>query len=57
MELSKKRAEAVHDYLTGKGVDAERLTYEYYGMTRPIAPNVTEEGRLMNRRVEFEITE
>lgn len=57
MELSKKRAKAVYDYLTGKGVDASRLTYEYYGMTRPIAPNATEEGRLMNRRVEFEITE
>lgn len=56
MELSKKRAEAVYNYLQGKGVDASRLTYEYYGMTRPIAPNATEEGRLMNRRVEFEIT-
>jgi outer membrane protein OmpA-like peptidoglycan-associated protein len=57
MELSKKRAKAVYDYLIEKGVDAGRLTYEYYGMTRPIAPNATEEGRQMNRRVEFEITE
>lgn len=57
MELSKKRAESVYTYLQSKGVDASRLKYEYYGMTRPIAPNATEEGRLMNRRVEFEITE
>ncbi|MCL3853083.1 OmpA family protein [Parabacteroides sp. GYB001] len=57
MELSKKRAQSVYNYLVGKGVDPSCLKYEYYGLTRPIAPNATEEGRLMNRRVEFEITE
>lgn len=57
MELSKKRAQSVYDYMMGKEVESSCLKYEYYGMTRPIAPNVTEEGRLMNRRVEFEITE
>ena len=57
MELSKKRAEAVYRYLLKNGADAGRLKYEYYGMTRPIASNDTEEGRLTNRRVEFEITE
>lgn len=56
MELSKKRAQSVYDYLTEKGVDSSCLKYEYYGLTRPIAPNATEDGRLMNRRVEFEIT-
>lgn len=56
MELSKKRAQSVYDYLTKKGVDSSCLKYEYYGLTRPIAPNATEDGRLMNRRVEFEIT-
>ena len=55
MELSKKRAEAVYKYLIDKGVKADNLSYEYFGMTRPIAPNATEEGRLANRRVEFEI--
>ena len=56
MELSKKRAQSVYDYLVEKEVDPSCLKYEYYGLTRPIAPNATEEGRLMNRRVEFEIT-
>lgn len=57
MKLSKARAEAVYNYLLKAGVDASHLTYEYYGMTRPIATNDTPEGQLMNRRVEFEITE
>lgn len=57
MKLSKARAEAVYNYLLKAGVDATHLTYEYYGMTRPIATNDTPEGQLMNRRVEFEITE
>lgn len=57
MELSRKRAEAVYNYLTTHGVKASHLKYEYYGMTQPIAPNATEEGRLQNRRVEFEITQ
>lgn len=57
MELSRKRAEAVYNYLIAHGVNSTRLKYEYYGMTRPIAPNATEEGRLQNRRVEFEITQ
>lgn len=57
MKLSKARAEAVYNYLLKAGVDANHLTYEYYGMTRPIATNDTPEGQLMNRRVEFEITE
>ena len=57
MKLSKKRAEAVYQYLLDKGVNKSRLSYEYFGMTKPIAPNATEEGRLANRRVEFEIVQ
>lgn len=55
MNLSKQRAEAVYDYLVGHGVSKSRLSYSYYGMTRPLGDNDTEEGRTMNRRVEFEI--
>jgi len=55
MTLSKKRAEAVVKYLTKKGIDKSRLSYEYYGSSRPIKDNDTEEGRTYNRRVEFEI--
>ncbi|MGN0036688.1 MAG: OmpA family protein [Bacteroidaceae bacterium] len=55
MKLSKDRAEAVVNYLVKKGVPSSHLTYSYYGMSRPLAENETEDGRKLNRRVEFEI--
>lgn len=55
--LSQKRAEAVMNYLVKKGVNKTLLTAEGFGMEYPRATNDTEEGRAMNRRVEFEIEE
>lgn len=55
LNLSKERAMAVVDYLVGKGVPRARLAYDYYGMSLPLTTNDTEEGRTLNRRVEFEI--
>ena len=54
MDLSKKRAKAVHDYLVRLGVNPNNLSYSYYGYRQPLTDNDTEEGRTMNRRVEFE---
>lgn len=51
LDLSKARAKAVKDYLVGKGVDADHLSSEGYGETKPIATNDTPEGRAKNRRV------
>lgn len=53
--LSKRRAEAVRDYLEQRGVDTERLIVQYFGEEKPIATNDTPEGRQKNRRVEMEI--
>jgi len=53
LELSQRRAEAVRDYLVGKGVDAARLAAKGYGETQPITQNDTAEGRARNRRVEL----
>lgn len=53
LTLSKKRAEAVKKYLVSKGVPADHLRSEWFGQTRPIAPNTTPEGRQKNRRVEM----
>jgi outer membrane protein OmpA-like peptidoglycan-associated protein len=39
----------------GKGIKKERLEYKGYGLTQPIAPNDTDEGRQLNRRTEFKI--
>jgi OOP family OmpA-OmpF porin len=55
LNLSKTRAMAVYSYLTKCGIESSRLSYKYFGMTKPIASNDTEEGRITNRRVEFEI--
>lgn len=54
-KLSEARAKAVYDYLTGRGIEASRLTYAGFGETQPIADNATEEGRKQNRRTEFKI--
>ncbi|MBD0724588.1 flagellar motor protein MotB [Flavobacterium sp. L1I52] len=53
LQLSKDRAAAVKDYLIAKGISADRLSSEGYGITKPIASNKTVEGRAQNRRVEI----
>jgi OOP family OmpA-OmpF porin len=55
LELSRRRAEAVSEYLKNAGIPAERMTAVGYGKTRPIASNDSEEGRAQNRRIEFEV--
>ncbi len=51
--LSARRAEAVKNYLVGKGIDGRRIQTKGYGPENPIAPNDTPEGRAKNRRIEF----
>ena len=51
--LSNERAAAVISYLVKKGVSAGRLKATGYGESQPIADNNTEEGRELNRRIEF----
>ncbi|WP_229374698.1 OmpA family protein [Fibrella rubiginis] len=52
-KLSQDRADAVREYLIGKGIEPDRLTSKGFGETKPVAPNDTDEGRQRNRRVEF----
>lgn len=54
-KLSKERAAAVVTYLTSKGIVANRLTSDGFGKNKPIADNSTDEGKSLNRRVEFTI--
>jgi OOP family OmpA-OmpF porin len=55
--LSERRANAVKLYLSGRGVDAGRMTPVGYGESRPIAANDSEDGREENRRVELRVVE
>jgi len=55
MNLSQARANTVKDYLVNKGINVDRIVAKGYGKTRPVATNDTDEGRQLNRRVEFKI--
>ncbi len=56
-ELSKKRAQAVSDYLVSTdAVVRERIQVTGYGFDRPLASNKTAQGRAQNRRVDIIIT-
>lgn len=54
-KLSGDRAASVVKWLVAHGVDKSRLDSEGFGQERPIGDNKTEEGRRINRRVEFRI--
>lgn len=51
--LSTRRAEVVAEYLIDKGATYERVYFEGFGSSRPIASNAIPEGRSQNRRVEI----
>jgi outer membrane protein OmpA-like peptidoglycan-associated protein len=55
LKLSRDRAKRVKNYLTEKGIAARRIKGVGYGATKPIASTRTEEGKKLNRRVEFKI--
>ncbi len=58
MELSKRRAYAVRDYLVKKGIDTSRMEVEWYGETQLVnecsdGVPCPEEKHRLNRRTEF----
>ncbi|HHP7233562.1 MAG TPA: OmpA family protein [Desulfobacterales bacterium] len=55
MELSRRRARSVADFLATQAVDPARFTVEGFGETQPVATNDTALGRAQNRRVEVAI--
>lgn len=55
MDLSRKRAESVKEYLLTQGIAAAKMDAKGYGEDMPIVPNDTPENRARNRRVEFKI--
>lgn len=53
--LSEGRAQAVVSYLISNGIEVDRLRFAGYGFQFPIATNDTDDGRQLNRRVEFKV--
>ncbi len=56
LDLSRRRAESVANYLVSRGVSRARIETLGYGEQFPIADNTTDSGRSQNRRVEIRIT-
>ncbi len=50
LQLSRKRAEAVAQYLQANGIAGERVDLAWKGEAEPVAPNTTKAGRAQNRR-------
>ena len=55
MDLSKRRAQSVTDYLSSNGISTSRINTNWYGEEQPKFDNTTPEGRSKNRRVELAI--
>ncbi|HLO83206.1 MAG TPA: OmpA family protein [Chitinophagaceae bacterium] len=53
--LSDNRARSVMEYIISKGIPTSRIRSKGYGETKPVVSNDTDEGRQLNRRVEFTI--
>lgn len=56
LDLSKRRAKSILEFLAEHGVARERLASEGYGSSRPLVEGKTEHAWFMNRRVEFVVT-
>lgn len=57
LDISKKRADSVAQFLIAAGTDPGRITTKGFGFTMPVSSNDSETGRAMNRRVAFVVSE
>ncbi|HUS23464.1 MAG TPA: OmpA family protein [Candidatus Binatia bacterium] len=55
MALSQRRADSVREFIGYLGIDGDRLVTKAFGESQPVASNRTDEGRALNRRVEFKL--
>lgn len=55
LSLSARRAKAVQNFFTEKGLEKNRMVLDFYGEENPKNKNYTETDKAENRRVEFEI--
>ena len=52
-ELSQQRADAVRTYIISRGYPSDLIHAHGIGQDRPVADNLSAEGRANNRRVEI----
>lgn len=57
LQLAERRAEAVRNYLSQKGLPLHALNVISHGESQPVADNSTPEGRSQNRRVVIRVLE
>ena len=55
LDLSKRRARRVYDFLLASDIDLWRLSYRGYGHSKPLNANQTNQDRAANRRIEFKV--
>ena len=55
LKLSQARAQSVYQYMVQNGISPDRMVAYGYGERMPVASNATDEGRQLNRRIEFKI--
>ena len=55
LKISQTRVQVMVNYLINRGISAKRLVGKGHGATKPVASNAMEQGRRLNRRVEFRI--
>jgi outer membrane protein OmpA-like peptidoglycan-associated protein len=55
VSLSEKYARTITNYMIIKGIESKRLIAKGFGATRPLGPNLHEEDKKLNRRVDFRI--
>ncbi len=57
LQLSKRRAQSVVNYLIKLGIPRTRLDTKGFGEKKPVASNRTQKGKALNRRIEFIVFE
>lgn len=55
LRMSQTRAQLLVDYLISAGMERDRLIAKGYGESQPVASNVRERGRRLNRRIDITI--
>jgi outer membrane protein OmpA-like peptidoglycan-associated protein len=53
LALSQTRSQLLVSYLISRGISSRRLVGTGFGGSKPIAPNVLEKDRKLNRRIDF----